>query len=164
MAEKRQEEPNSQRPPSVTSSSAESIINNKPAIEPVEALIIRFGDVTIEKNRCADDRIDSHRLMFQEIEMLNSTKSSAVKDRILRRLLHRVRPTPLHTYTPIRYTLDNTIGSQSQSRWRVIRLLISFICFFCFLSISISITYTDIATQSMEIFNRCRRRSGHGGN
>lgn len=75
------------RPPSVTSSSES--ISNKPTIEPVEALIIRFGDVTIEKNRC-EERIDSHRVIFHEIEMLNSTKSSAVKDRILRRLLHRV--------------------------------------------------------------------------
>lgn len=76
----------------MTSSLAESIDNNSPAIEPVEALIIRFGDVTIERNRCnqIEDQLDNHRIIFHEIEMLNSTNSSAVKDRILRRLLHRV--------------------------------------------------------------------------
>lgn len=78
----------------MTSSLAESIDNNNPAIEPVEALIIRFGDVTIEKNRIneVDNQLDNHRIIFHEIEILNSTKSSAVKDRILRRLLHRVQP------------------------------------------------------------------------
>lgn len=77
----------------MTSSLSESIDDNNPTIEPVEALIIRFGDVTIEKNRCNDveDQLDNHRIIFHEIEMLNSTKSSAVKDRILRRLLHRVQ-------------------------------------------------------------------------
>lgn len=77
--------------PSVASSSEESI-NSKPSVEPVEALIIRFGDVTIEKNRCPDAsrQADNQRLFFHEIEQLNSTKSSATKDRILRRLLLRV--------------------------------------------------------------------------
>lgn len=90
MSEKDQD--NSSRPVSVTSSLSESIDDNNPTIEPVEALIIRFGDVTIEKNRCNDveDQLDNHRIIFHEIEMLNSTKSSAVKDRILRRLLHRI--------------------------------------------------------------------------
>ncbi|EFX87215.1 hypothetical protein DAPPUDRAFT_312639 [Daphnia pulex] len=86
------ENPYTPRPCSVTSSLAESIDNNNPAIEPVEALIIRFGDVTIEKNRIneVDNQLDNHRIIFHEIEILNSTKSSAVKDRILRRLLHRI--------------------------------------------------------------------------
>lgn len=89
MGDKKKESENSP-PLSVASSFSSESTNDKPPIEPVEALIIRFGDVTIERNRC-DDKMDNHRLMFHEIEMLNSTKSSATKDRILRRLLQRVR-------------------------------------------------------------------------
>ena len=61
-------------------------------LEPLDAMIIRLGDgVTIERNsRCRDDE-DSQRLYFHEIELLNSTKSSAAKDQILRRLLHTVK-------------------------------------------------------------------------
>lgn len=64
----------------------------------MEALIIRFGDVTIEKSRLPVDETkqqqawadDQQRLFFHEIELLNSSKDSATKDRILRRLLNRV--------------------------------------------------------------------------
>ena len=60
-------------------------------LEPLDAMIIRLGDVTIERSsRCREDR-DSQRLYFHEIELINSTKSSAAKDQILRRLLHKVK-------------------------------------------------------------------------
>lgn len=78
---------------SVMSESVASI-NNQSTVEPLESLVIRFGDVTIEKNRqdtIIESTVDSHQAIFHELELLNSTRSSAVKDRILRRLLHRVR-------------------------------------------------------------------------
>ena len=86
------QEKSSMTPDVSVASSSEESINDKPSVEPVEALIIRFGDVTIEKNRCPDAsrQADNQRLFFHEIEQLNSTKSSATKDRILRRLLMKV--------------------------------------------------------------------------
>lgn len=96
MLEKQKEtdgsEPNA---PSPTSWEG-SVHEKESAMEPVESLIIRFGDVTIEKKSRNDqlpaheETTGGHRLMYHEIEMLNSTRSSAAKDQLLRRLLHRV--------------------------------------------------------------------------
>ena len=97
MLEKQKETGGSERiAPSPTS--WEGSVNEKDAaMEPVESLIIRFGDVTIEKKNRNDQPVNNdesnsggHRLMYHEIEMLNSTRSSAAKDQLLRRLLHRV--------------------------------------------------------------------------
>ena len=78
--------------------------------KPIEALFIRFGDVTIEKtNRSPPEDAKNQRLhhphhphrhpqsddptsaiIAYEIELLHNTKSSASKDRLIHRLLQRV--------------------------------------------------------------------------
>lgn len=97
MLEKQRETDGSE-PVAASPTSWEGSVDEKDAaMEPVESLIIRFGDVTIEKKTRNDQPVNSeeingggHRLMYHEIEMLNSTRSSAAKDQLLRRLLHRV--------------------------------------------------------------------------
>ena len=72
--------------------------------KPIEALFIRFGDVTIEKtNRSLSEDAKNLRnqrhpqsddpssaIIAYEIELLHNTKSSASKDRLIQRLLQRV--------------------------------------------------------------------------
>ena len=71
--------------------------------KPIEALFIRFGDVTIEKtsrslpddyknqrNHPPTDHDPASAIIAYEIELLHNTKSSASKDRLIQRLLQRV--------------------------------------------------------------------------